>query len=543
MNALSGLSLFVALSAATPTSDPVIDALRDELERVPSLRADALPPAYYASYAVHDVEQTTAMARFGALVTSGSTRGRVLSPNVRIGDHDFDAPGFPTRMDFVVAPWEDDYDALRHQLWLLTDDVYKTGVQQYESALAERKQSTRAADDPGSWSREQPHTYVEPAEGEAFDLDAHEDLARALSAVFRDHAHIHESEARVVSMRVRRRFASTEGTTTDDTETLAVAFFGARTQAEDGAYLSDERVFVARSLDALPARSELVAAAHAMAKSLAELRSAPVVEDFTGPVLFEGRAAVQLFAYGLLPELTASPFGGRDDGKLGKRVLPEGFSVVDDPSLTELDGTTLLGHYAVDEQGIPAQRVQLVARGKQTDLLRGRTPTKGKPSSNGHARGSWPGITLVAPGNVIVRNAAGLNGPALEKRLLARVKAEGLDHGFVVRELGDNPWSPAEVFRVDKTGKRQRVRVDRMRLPEAKDFARLVASGRELTVENMLTSGGRPGGGLGGGLDGAIASVPAAIAVPSLLFDDVELDRNERDRPKPPLYPHPHFAK
>ena len=543
MNALTGLSLFVALSAAAPASDPVMSAMRDELERVPSLRTDALPAPYFASYAVHDAEQTMAIARFGALVSSGSTRGRIVSPNVRIGGHDFDAQGFPSRFEFVVGPWEDDYDALRHQLWLLTDDVYKTGVQQYEGALAERKQTTRAADEPGSWSREKKHTHFEPVDTTEADLAGHEALAKELSAVFRDHAHIHESGARVVTVRVRRRFANSEGSETDDTETISMVAFGARTQADDGTYLGDERVFIARRFEELPPQAELVAAAHALATSLATLRSAPVIEDFTGPVLFEGRAAVQLFAYGLLSDLVAPPFAGRDDGKLGKRVLPEGFSVVDDPSLTELDGTGLLGHYAVDEQGVPAQRVELVARGKQTDLLRGRAPTRGRPQSNGHARGSWPGMTMVSPGNVIVRNAAGVSAAALEKRLLARVKAEGLEYGFIVRELGENPWSPSEVVRIDRSGKRQRVRIDRMRLPESKDFARIVASGRELTVENMLTSGGRPGGFGGGSLDGAIASVPSAIAVPSLLFDDVELDRNDGDRPKPPLYPHPHFAK
>jgi TldD protein len=541
MNAMLA-PLLLVLSAAAPTNDPVMSAMREELARVPTLKTDALPAPYFASYSVHDVEQTAAFARFGALVGSGVERGRVLSPNIRIGAHEFDATGFPTNPEYMRAPWEDDYDALRHQLWLVTDDVYKTGVQQYEGAIAERKQTTRSKDEPASWSREKPHTYIEPADVSAAELADHEALAKQLSAVFRDHAQIHESEARVMSLRVRRRFASSEGSEIDDTETLALVMFGARTQAEDGSMLGDGRVFVARDFAGLPDKAKLVAAAHEVAKSLEALRTAPVVDDFAGPVLFEGRAAVQVVAHGFVSQIVAPPFAGAGEIKLGKRLLPASFSVIDDPTLTELEGTRLLGHYAVDDQGVPAQRVELVRKGKQTDVLRGRAPTRERPQSNGHARGSWPGMTMVSPGNVIVRSEGGLSKAALEKRLVAHMKKDGHDHAFIVRDLGADAWSPIEVYRVDRSGKRQRVRVDRMQLPREKDFARIVAAGNELTIENMLTNGGHPGG-FGGGIDSATVTAPASIAAPSLLFDNVEIARSEGDRPKPPLYPHPHFAK
>ena len=42
------------------------------------------------------------------------------------------------------------------------------------------------------------------------------------------------------------------------------------------------------------------------------------------------------------------------------RVLPDFLSVVDDPSMDALQGTALLGHYEVDDEGVRAQRVPLV---------------------------------------------------------------------------------------------------------------------------------------------------------------------------------------
>ncbi len=47
-------------------------------------------------------------------------------------------------------------------------------------------------------------------------------------------------------------------------------------------------------------------------------------------------------------------------GRLGLRVVSPILSVVDDPSLKAFEGTPLVGHYKVDDEGIPAQRVLLI---------------------------------------------------------------------------------------------------------------------------------------------------------------------------------------
>src|SRR5260370_31122563 len=94
------------------------------------------------------------------------------------------------------------------------------------------------------------------------------------------------------------------------------------------------------------------------------LRAAATAQDYTGPVLFEARAAASMLAQvlgpavnGARPPISFSPvmeqmlgnLGGKSDwiGRLGARVLPSGVTVVDDPGAKQFKGTPLIGGYAV----------------------------------------------------------------------------------------------------------------------------------------------------------------------------------------------------
>src|SRR5712691_6692392 len=104
------------------------------------------------------------------------------------------------------------------------------------------------------------------------------------------------------------------------------------------------------------------------------MRAAPLAQDYTGPVLFEARAAPSLLAQvlgpaanGARPPISFSPvmeqmlghLGGKSDwvGQLGARVLPTSVSVTDDPGAKDFSGTSLIGGYPVDDEGVRAQKV------------------------------------------------------------------------------------------------------------------------------------------------------------------------------------------
>jgi hypothetical protein len=217
--------------------------------------------------------------------------------------------------------------------------------------------------------------------------------------------------------------------------------------------------------------------------------------------------------------------------------------VVDDPTLERFEGQPLFGHYVVDYEGVEARKVSLVERGEQVGMLMGRTPNREVKETNGHARGAWPGMTMITPGNLIVTAKGGKSDKALENKLMSLLAKEGLDFGYIIDDLGSTPWSPPGIRRIDRKGKTEVVRVDQMQLPEFKDLRRLVAIGNKPVVHNYLASGSHPGAPSVRSAQEASMLVPASIVCPSLLFDQVALRKATGDKPKPPLYDHPHFAK
>src|ERR1019366_3821805 len=121
-------------------------------------------------------------------------------------------------------------------------------------------------------------------------------------------------------------------------------------------------------------------------------------QDYSGPVLFEGQAGAQIFAEVLARNLalTRRPVadGGRGggaqnselDGRMGARVLPDTFDVVDDPTQKEWRGRPLFCSYTVDGEGLAPLPLRLVEKGVLKNCLLARQPVGGYEGSNGRAR-------------------------------------------------------------------------------------------------------------------------------------------------------------
>ena len=118
--ALSMLLLAVCpLPAATPDSDVILRAMRDELARSRSIHLVNLEPPYFISYSLDDTETVTVLATLGGIVNSRRDRYRLPEIEVRVGDYKFDntnytgAGMFGSRLDISRLPVENDYNLLR----------------------------------------------------------------------------------------------------------------------------------------------------------------------------------------------------------------------------------------------------------------------------------------------------------------------------------------------------------------------------------------------------------------------------------------------
>ena len=95
--------------------------------------------------------------RLGAIVENPPRRTRTLRVEVRVGDYTFDSSRFVVQGfgggaglsgETVIAPLDDDYDAMRREIWLTTDAAYKRAVTMFARKKAAFQ--NRTASDPHS---------------------------------------------------------------------------------------------------------------------------------------------------------------------------------------------------------------------------------------------------------------------------------------------------------------------------------------------------------------------------------------------------------
>lgn len=550
------LALVVPLLFALPPNDePTLRAMQSELQRsTDKLRLPNRPPPYFISYWAVDMDQHDVEAVLGTVVFSNHERGRRVHVELRVGSPMLDNSNFVARPSFFSfefgapeggprpAPQRDRF-GLRHTLWLATDSAYKRAVETLEHKHAARQAEVEEKESAPNFSREKPTKLLVDTDYAVENDHDHEALAKRVSAIFREYPAIHAGSVRLTVSTERRYFVSSEGSRVVMPTPYTELSISCATQADDGMALSRSTSIASLSVTP-PDEAKTIAEARRIAGELDALRAAPVIEDYSGPVLFEGKAAAQIM-YDLLGEAVSGTPAAKgieySEGplarKLGKRVLPKSFSVFDDPTLTEYEAHPLLGHYLVDDEGIPPQRVSLVEEGRLKGFVMSRTPRKEIPQSNGHGRSGLDGWARGKIGNLIVKSSGGLSQQALRARLLRTVREEGGSYGLVIRELeprqsasnGQAVPDPELLYKLTLDGKEQLVRGATIAQLSVRALREILATGNRSWVYGFAA----PSNGF---------AIPTSVVAPSLLFEDIEVKKRSEPNKRPPLIPRPPLA-
>ena len=583
------------VAGAGQETDVVLRAMEDELQRsMNQLRLEDLEGPYFLEYGVIDTESISVSATFGAVVRSGGSRQRLLRVDIRVGTHELDNSEFLG--DLSMFSWsgfprglvrEDDYDALRHDLWLASDAAYKQALEQLARKRAyvqNRVQEERVPD----FSVEEATVAVEPVATAQLDLPAWRERVRRLSAVFREYPGIYESSIVMRLESQTRRLVNSDGSKVRQAHGLASLYATASTQAADGMQLKHYVPFYARDLEGLPSEAQMEVAVRRVADELIALASAPVLDDYIGPVMLSGQAATELFAQVLAPGLAGHRPPTLEDermaglmptselpNRLGRRVLPQTIDVLDDPTQTAFQGTPLIGGYAVDDQGIRPEPLELVQDGILQTLLMSRRPRKEIPRSNGHGRAASFGSPTAQIGNLFVRSADGLAEDELVQELAALAEEQGLAYGLLIETL-DNPsitgndstnidptsitrlmrggpggpqlTSPILTYRVRvENGSRELVRGVSFHEITFRTLRDIVETSVDYHVGNRIVPVG--GGPLGivvafaPGGTGLMQGIATSVVAPAVLFEELEVRRITGPQDKPVLMTHPFFGK
>jgi predicted Zn-dependent protease len=466
---LSGALLLLALPAlgqvqrATPgDSDNTLRAMKDELERSRErLRLGELEQPFYIEYRLLDLDVRSFVASFGALQSSNAARTRSMAVDVRVGDYKVDSSNFVSSDGFQGflgstgnVGIDRDYESLRQDLWLSTDQAYKQAL----DSIARKRAFMRNLAQPTNiedFSREAAVVLVQPLQEPDWSSRNWAEEARAVSRAFRAYPALSGSRVTYYLVHTTYYLMTSEGTQIRLPRTFAAIEAGIETQADDGALLHNFYTAYARRPGELPAPAAVHAELDRISRELVALRAAAPAPDYTGPVLFESRAAAALLGQalgssvsGARPPVSMMPFfdqmmerlGGRNEwtGRVGQRVLPMNVSLVDDPAAKDFHGQPLLGGYDVDDEGVRAQRVTLVENGLLRNFLMSRRPGPDLQQSNGHGRAAFLGEPKAVISNLILQ-ADGVESPAvLKKKFLDACRADGKAWCLAVRQM-DNP--------------------------------------------------------------------------------------------------------
>jgi hypothetical protein len=259
--------------------------------------------------------------------------------------------------------------------------------------------------------------------------------------------------------------------------------------------------------------------------------------------------------------------GGRSEwsGRVGTRVLPANVSLVDDPSAKEFKGQPLIGGYQVDDEGVRAQKVEIVQNGILRTLLMSRRPGPDFTRSNGHARSALLSDATPMSSNLFFQSTDTVNTQELRKKFLQLCKDDGHEWCIEVKKM-DNPALasqrqedfsesiaglasglssgdrlPLMVYRVFVSdGHEELARGERMSGVNLRLLRNIAGIGDDFAVFNYMQNAA-PGfaGTALGAFGNAQGGLPSSLVAPSLLLEEVEVRGARGGRQRPPLVPPP----
>jgi len=590
-----GLAAVSALGAqASQDNDQTLRAMRDEMTRSKS-RLELKSPGtnepvrpYYVEYRLLDLDVREVVAEFGTLLTSTHTRNRFMDVEARVGTYKLDSSNFISDDGFRgfigsqgSVGIDRDYDSLRQDLWIATDQAFKEAVDTYSRKQAYLSSLARQSD-VDDFSKAAPVHIIEPLVTPDWTNRNWEQEARDSSATLRIFPEIYESRVTYYLVYATEYLMTTEGTEIRTNRSFAAIESGMNTLAPDGMELNHLYSTYAPKPADLPGVDAVRKGLNVAGSELMALRSAQPAQDYTGPVLFEARAAAPLLAQVLGPAMNGSRppvafqpvveqlmgnLGGKSDwiSRIGARVLPQSVTLLDDPGAKEFHGTPLIGGYSVDDEGVRAQKVTVVENGNLKALLMSRRPGNDSDQSNGHGRSGFLNDAKPTMSNLFFKSTDTVSAAELKKKFLDECRSEKLQYCVIVREM-DNPSLsllhqddfsallasfgggagtgdrlPLMVYKVyPDDGREEPVRGARIIGLNTRALRNVSGIGNDDFVYNYMQSqvAGFSGTALGA-FGSANGGLPASVVAPSLLFEELEV-RGARGEPKRlPLLPAP----
>lgn len=498
-------------------------AMEDEMKRtLTELKIPGEEPAYYVNYALTDRQIYYTTAYFGQITNSYDYTLCEAQAFFRVGDYEFDNTNYTGGNDSDYIEYcsiDGNYDSVRRAFWNISDRAYKDALETLarKKAFAEKQNITDKLPD---FTKAEPTVQINETAVVPVDRKKMEETVKKISGVFKKYKEIDSATASFSATNTQSRMLDSEGSKTKESFFNTTISFVLNFRDHEGITKtrSFSRIYV--STANIPSDGELVKIAENYAKEIKAFINASTVTAYIGPILFEKTVAGVYFGNMFASAVSWPRSVWSEDGfdvgagefnkRLGLRVSAPFINIVDNPLIKEYNGIYLSGAYDIDDEGVRAEPVQLVTKGKLVGFPMSRTPTKDFNKSNGHGIEGRNGAPAGKVTNLFIESTKTVPDNQLREKLLERVKELELDYGIIVTDLDGELIA----YKLYLDGKTELVRGLEFRRRTSSSLRNVIVTGTDKYVYN---TNGR------------------SVVAPSMLIDEFELENTTK---KPEKFPY-----
>ncbi|PID38581.1 MAG: hypothetical protein CSA65_04170 [Proteobacteria bacterium] len=425
-----------------------ISALTEECQRQKRyLRVPGYPRPYYISYLLRDVHSTHIWGRLGNINQVSDQDGRSVYCDVRVGSYRFDQvmegglddnDADTEAYEHVEMPIGNDTDALKYHLWKLTDSRYREAVRHYLRKKSQHITYVDPNSDTPSFRRAKAENDLRLRPRSPVDIEAWKRYVISSSKLAKRYPAVKNSWVEVRIRDVTRIFVNSEGAQLIDQQRVCELSCDLWLLTKGGEGVATRVIHVTPSVEDLPSLQAFEKEVRERIELLHHLGDAPTLKSYAGPVLLAPGPAGILFHEVLGHRLEGSRLLSTREGQtfardLGKKILPEYISVIDDPTAECCAGVPTVGHYLYDDEGSSGERVVLIDHGKLINFLGGRSPVgRKRHTANGHARNEYHERPISRMANLIVDAEGGISHDALKQRFIEEIRRQELPYGIMI---------------------------------------------------------------------------------------------------------------
>lgn len=543
------ICLLLANFGLQASANELITIAKKQLNNTYNQLKNQPTPAYYLAYGITDVKKLTISSSKGKIDIIDSNKRRVLDIDLRVGTPKLDNTHIIRgESNFFllggtgrnVLPIENNEKALQKALWMASDRAYKNAVETYDKILTNIKVKVAEEDTSDDFSHYPPQKYSEEAKEINIDVEKWSKVLNKVSDLFNKDPKIFYGKVYLALEQWDKYFIASDGSELHHNSPYLRIYISASTKADDGMSLPLYKSYFAYEEKDLPSEETIMKDAKHLIDLLGQLREAPLMSIYSGPAILSGEASGVFFHEIFGHRVEGARLKDPNDAQtfknsVGEQVLSDIISVYCDPTVSEIQGEKVSGHYKFDDEGVKAQKVVIAENGKFRNFLMSRSPIQGFAQSNGHARRE-PGRRAVSrQSNLIVKSSKVIPLAELKKALIDEAKKQGKEYGlyfaqvqggftFTGRSIPNSfNVSPILVYKIYVDGRPDEIvrGVDLIGTPLT-TFANILAAGDDLGVFNGIC-GAESGG------------VPVSAVSPTLLVSKIEVQKQRKSQAKLPI--------